>query len=526
MHTVLDYLEQSARRLPEKTAFADPDRSVTFGQLLYDARIIAAATARLVPPTEPVPVYMDKSVEAVQAFMGVAMAGCCYAMMDRRQPSKRQEQILNTLSSSVLLTVRACEEEVRQLPFTGTVLYLEDLLSGNSYVIDHLSEEIRSGKICPDENLSEEDCLLLQKRRRQMLDTDPLYINFTSGSTGTPKGVVVGHRSVMDFIDTFSDLFDIQETDVIGNQAPFDFDVSVKDLYTTLRQGATMQIIPTKYFSIPKQLLDFLEERQVTTLIWAVSALCLVSQLHGFTYKIPSKIRQVIFSGEVMPVRQLNIWREAMPQARFINVYGPTEITCNCTYYIVDRAFSPGDTLPMGKAFPNERVFLLDESNRQVLPEMTGREGEICVAGSALALGYYNDPVLTEKVFVQNPLHKRYRDPVYKTGDLAFYNEKKELIFIGRRDLQIKHMGHRIELGEIEKAMDSIPEAERVCVLFAKQRITACYTGNIEKKELVQKLNRLLPAFMVPSRFIQMEELPLTKNGKIDRQRLLQQLSS
>lgn len=500
--TVLHYLERSAERLPEKTAFADTDKEIAYGQLLEQARRLGSALALLAAPTQPVPVYMEKSVDAVTAFMGIIAAGCCYVMLDRRQPAARQEQILGTLETDVLLTTRQYLQEAEELPFKGKLLVLEDLLCRPA------------------------DEALLQARREQALDTDPLYINFTSGSTGIPKGVVVGHRSVMDFIDNFAELFEIREDDVIGNQAPFDFDVSVKDIYSTLRQGATMQIIPTRYFSIPRDLLDFLEERGVTTLIWAVSALCLVSQLHGFTYRVPSRIRQVIFSGEVMPVKQLNIWREALPDVRYVNVYGPTEITCNCTYYIVDRHFEPGETLPMGRAFPNERVFLLDEEDHLVTGDMPGKEGEICVGGSALALGYYRRPDLTEKVFVQNPLHDRYTDRIYRTGDLAYYDEKGELYFRGRRDLQIKHMGHRIELGEVEKALDALPEIKRACCLFVKNRITACYTGTIEKKELAAELGKTLPPYMIPGRFVHLDSLPVTRNGKIDRRALENELGA
>lgn len=179
----------------------------------------------------------------------------------------------------------------------------------------------------------EVDSTLLARRRADAIDIDPLYINFTSGSTGTPKGVAVCHRSVIDFIGSFTSIFGITQDDVLANQAPFDFDVSVKDVYGGLATGATVQMIPREFFSVPVNLMDFLVEREVTVCTWAVSAMCFVSMMGGFDYRVPTTIREVIFSGEPMPPKQLAVWRAALPDATFVNVYGPTEVTCNCTYH-------------------------------------------------------------------------------------------------------------------------------------------------------------------------------------------------
>ena len=181
--------------------------------------------------------------------------------------------------------------------------------------------------------------------RKACTADDLLYGIFTSGSTGVPKGIVVSHKSVINFITHFIHTFQFAETDVIGNQAPFDFDVSVKDIYTCLMTGATLVIIPTKLFSVPPVLLDYLCNKHVNTLIWAVSALTLISALHGLKYRIPIEVKRVMFSGEVMPVKQLRQWQLALPEAEFVNLYGPSEITCNCTYYRVKRIFEDDEIL-------------------------------------------------------------------------------------------------------------------------------------------------------------------------------------
>lgn len=496
MTNILDYLEQSAKKVPDKTAFADPEKEYTYSQLKIAARKAGTKIAEYAVPESPVPVFADKSADAVAAFMGIVYAGCCYSMIEPKQPASRIHQILEVLDAKVLVADETFSQELAEAGFTGKVLWYQELFEGQA-----------------DEEK-------LKKVRDGHIDTRPLYINFTSGSTGVPKGVVVSHRSVIDFIGQFTELFHITEDDVIGNQAPFDFDVSVKDIYSTLYTGATMQIIPKKYFSFPTKLLDYLCEREVTTLIWAVSALCILTKLKAFSYKVPEKVNKVIFSGEVMPVKHLNLWREQLPDAMYVNVYGPTEITCNCTYYIVDREFTPEETIPVGRPFPNEKVILLDEENELVTEP--GKNGEICVSGTALSLGYYRSFGQTKKAFVQNPLNDRYIEMIYRTGDLGYYGEDGLLYFRGRKDFQIKHMGHRIELGEIEMAMDRIEEISRVCCIFDEKRnkIIAFYEGGIEKTNIVRILGQSLPSFMIPNIFCQVENMPLTDHGKIDRKAL------
>lgn len=499
MINILEALEQTAKNYPDKIAFADENSSCTYRQLVERAKCLGTAFAEQGKRKCPIPVFMEKGVDTIAVFMGTVYAGNFYVLIDIKQPKNRIEQILNVLECDYVLTSEQYMPEWERLEIPAEILKLEEL------------EENRL-----DENILEEIA-------KQRLDIDPLYGIFTSGSTGVPKGVVVSHRSVIDFISCFTEIFQITERDVIGNQAPWDFDVSVKDIYSAIFTGATVQIIPRRMFSFPIQLLDFLMEREVTTLIWAVSALCIITTLKGFEYRIPEKIQKVMFSGESMPIKHLNLWKKYLPNATYVNLYGPTEITCNCTYYIVDREFETGETLPIGQAFPNEHVFLLTEDNHEVIiPE---EAGEICVSGTALALGYYNNPEQTARVFVQNPLNKKYPEVIYRTGDLGWYDADGNLYFKCRKDFQIKHMGHRIELGEIEAVMNAVNEISRCCCLFdeKKNKIVAFYEGEIVKRELKKKMGEKLPMFMLPNVFFAVESLPLTKNGKIDRKSLLRE---
>lgn len=498
---ILDILEEMSIKNSDKIVFEDENVSVNYKTFVEKSRALGMGLLKYFEIESPVAIFMEKSVLTLEVMFGAVYAGCFYSIIDVHHPLKRITDILETLKTDVMVTTLEYVEILNKLGYKGKIILVEEIASG--VVIDNDR---------------------LQNIRKRQKGRFPLYCNFTSGSTGVPKGVLVGHESVIDFISNFINIFEISSNDIIGNQAPFDFDVSVKDIYSTIFAGAKMVIIPKRKFSFPMELIDYLCEREVTTLIWAVSALCIISTLNGFTYKVMDKVNKVIFSGEVMPVKHLNVWRHYIPDAVYANVYGPTEITCNCTYYKIDKnEFKDNaEKIPIGKAFPNEDVFLLNEKDELI--SKAGVSGEICVSGKCLALGYYNNDEQTKRVFVKSA--KNCEKLMYRTGDLASYDDEENLVYIGRKDFQIKHMGHRIELGEIELAMESIENVDRACVIFNQEMncIAAFYSGDIEKREIKKELRESLPVFMIPTKFQSIEKFPLNKNGKIDRKELMEHL--
>ena len=499
MKSVTEYLDHSAALYPDKTAIVDQYQSITFQGLREEALHIASYIIHHFQLWHrPICFYLDKSASCISAMMGIAYSGNFYTPIDTKMPQARIQKILETFESPVILTDKAHLGKVKA--FTENVFCLEDALHESckeSEVYDKIDK---------------------------IIDTDVLYVLFTSGSTGTPKGVIIGHRSVIDYINWVTETFQIDEKTAFGNQAPFYFDNSILDIYSMLKTGATMYIIPQMYFAFPIKLLEYMQKNLINTIFWVPSALCLVANLKALPKRHVDSLKKVLFCGEVMPNKQLNQWRREYPDALYGNLYGPTEITDVCAAYIVDREFRDDEALPMGEACRNTEIFLLDENDQLVdVPE---KEGELCVRGTCLAYGYYNNPAKTKAAFVQNPLNHCYPEMIYRTGDLVKYNNRGELVYICRKDYQIKLMGHRIELGEIETAASSVAGVSQNCCVFddQHQKIIMFYTGSVEEKELSAALKGMIPDYMIPSKFIRLKIMPLNLNGKMDRVLLKQKL--
>ena len=492
MNNILKYLESSYSTYPDREAVLDDQKKYTYREYYHLTRRIGSGLCAYVGQRQPVGVYMEKCADAVAVFMGAVWAGGFYSCLNTELPGSRLEQIVSVLSPSLIVTQQALLEKAQALFPAQRIVTFEDL------------------------ERSSEDPEALAERQARACDTDVLYVNFTSGSTGVPKGVLVSHRSVINFTEWWCETFEFDENEVFANQTPFYFDASVKDIYATLRCGATMHIVPRKFFSLPKKLVHFLNEKRITCIDWVPSALCMIVNFRALDKEKPESLKKVMFLGEVMPTKQFNMWRRALPEVKYANLYGPTEATGDCTYYKIEREFEDTEPIPIGFACSNTEVMLLDGDT---LVTEQDTVGEICVRGCSLAHGYFNNPEKTNEAFVRNPLQKNYYERIYRTGDLGKYNAYGEIVFLARKDSQIKHMGHRIELGEIETALSAVPGIRRGCCLYEHktQKIVAIYEGELEPKALTEQLKGKLPAYMIPNRYEVLAEMPINLNGKIDR---------
>ncbi len=494
---ILEYLEHTVARVPDKVAFADETSALTFRETYDKARAVGSFLAGQGYYKQPIVVFMKKRPTTLVTFFGIMYAGNYYVPLDDEMPRHRIGLILQTLDPQAMICDADTLELVKDFDFTGkTYLYSE---------------------VCT----APVDETALASIRERQIDTDPIYIVFTSGSTGIPKGVIACHRSVIDYVEHLCQVMKFNEDTVFGNQTPLYFDAYLKEVIPTLKYGATTILIPKQLFMFPVKLVEFLNAHRINTLCWVVSALTMISSFRTFEKVKPAYLHTIAFASEVFPIKQFNLWRAALPQARFINLYGPTETTGICCYYEVDREFGLDETLPIGRPFRNTEVILLDE-NGQVPPQ--GQQGEICIRGTRLTLGYYCNPEKTAEAFVQNPLNKLYPELIYRTGDLGRLNTRGELEFAGRKDFQIKHMGHRIELGEIEVITNMHGDVKSACCVFdnVKKKIILYYVGELTPGEMSTYIKEKLPRYMVPNVIRQLDAMPLTPNGKIDRNLLKQ----
>lgn len=502
---VLQYGESGAfANCPDAAAVEFRDQSVSFGQLQQLSLRVAAAICRRSPATNtPVCVYLPRSIETIAANLGILASRNCYSNLDVRSPANRTQVILTNLAPCLIITSKNSASQLNSLQITDSqLLFIED---------------------CVELDLSPADLSEIHRRRSAALDVDPACIINTSGSTGVPKSVVMNHRNIIDFIDWTLEEFQFSHTDRFACLSPLHFDIYTLELYTSLASGATLCLIPDTLAAFPAKLVEFLHHQRISFLFWVPSVMVAIANL-GLLEKFPLQaLNRVFFAGEVFPTRQYNIWKQNLPNTEFVNLYGPIEITVDCTFFRINRQLSDDEPIPIGFPCKNTEILILNEHN---LPVSVGELGELCVKGSSLAMGYWNDPQRTAQSFTQNPLHNHYPEIIYRTGDVASINQRGEILFHGRRDYQIKHSGYRIELGEIENAATATGLTQQACAIYdpTRSEIVLYYSNPtpVDPNTLRTNLLAAIPKYMLPNSFHFLPELPRNPNGKIDRLQLQQ----
>ncbi len=490
---VLTYLETAVAHYPDKTSVSYRNDSYTYRDLLSISKKIGAHIRQTNLTGSPIAVFAHHSIETIACFMGVLYSGNYYVPIDPTMPIDKMKAIFDDAQFTIALGLNSDQPLSEALSFNGVFIS-------------------PSSPANPFENIE----------IPQIDEDTPIYMVYTSGSTGRPKGVLKSHKAVISYIEAYCSTFSFSNDEVIGNQTPFYFDASAKDIYLMLKLGCTMEILPSTLFSLPPELIDYLNLKKVTFASWVPTAISIVAQLNPFSMVKPEFLKKVFFVGEVMPMKHLNKWRSALPNIQYVNLYGSSEIAGICCYHEVQGDYADDSILPMGKALSNTKIYLLDGD--QVITE-SNHLGELYLVSDALALEYYHDPEKTQNAFLSRDFGNGLVR-CFKTGDLAQYDENGNLLFASRTDSQIKHMGHRIELGEIEAVANALPQIDRCCCLYqaVKKKIILFCQLSPETEATGQEIRSILRTklsdYMLPAKVNIVDKLPLNQNGKIDRQKL------
>lgn len=498
---LIEYFVETVGRFGERVAIVDGERRVTFNEL----ELLARRTAGVINTyadceNRPIAVFMPKSVEALQADLAITYSGNAYMNLDVKNPAERLGNIFALVKPAAVVTNNKFKAIIEPI----AAAYGAGVLN-----VDEITDKVPTP--------SQEELL---GRISNLIDTDPYCIINTSGSTGTPKGVVLNHKSFIDFMAQTFDEYRFSENDIIGSLSPVVFDIWSYEMCLLIGKGASIVVIPDTWSAFPVKILQWMQEQKVSYIFWVPTIMVNIANM-GLLQQVPlPDLRLCWFAGEVFPTKQFNIWRHSLPQTTFANFYGPIEITLDCVYYTVEREIADDEPIPIGKPFRNTDILILDENNQNVTEH--NKEGELCIRGTSLAMGYYNNPEKTAAAFVQNPLNHSYPEIIYRTGDLVFINDRGEIVFKGRKDSLIKHMGYRIELGEIEHVIiNTLKLVKNGCVVYNHQRkeITLYYEAEQEltAADFRKSIGNTLPKYMIPVVYHHLPELKRNTNGKIDR---------
>lgn len=504
---VQQYFSASAAKFPDKPGVCCEDDSLTFRQVedftnAFARELMAAGVQR----GQFVPFFMKKSVRSILSILSILKTDCAYVPIDGKSPAQRLQSILATTQARVV-------------------------------IVDNDSAPLFNELVPADKrprvlNISEFKPVNTAPVECKNISIDIAYVLFTSGSTGIPKGVMIPHKAIIDYIEWCVETYALTDRDVVSNHAPLYFDNSTFDLYCAFKTGATLHLAHEELNVVLPRLAKWIAEREITTFFCVPSVLTLLLRSKRIKADSFPKLRHVIAAGEVLPRDILAEWMELYPYIQFTNMYGPTEITVDCSYHVISQ--KPGKdvlSIPIGKARTNMELLVRLENGE--LSQATGAQGELLVRGTSVAYGYLGDAERTAKAFIQNPLNKVFYDPLYCTGDLVRIDDNGDFLFLGRADDQIKYLGYRIELGEIEASLVGIEGVHEGVVVFnnssneAERELGALVSlhNGFDAEALREALTKRLPGYMVPTRIkITTEDFPRTPNGKYDRKQTLKRV--
>lgn len=512
-----DWVTAAAQRRPDARAIVSEDATMTYREIDdYSSRLARLLWERGCRRGDRVAVLMPTSARAVASLVGVLKAGCAYVPIDPTGGMVRAADMLRQCDPTVVLA-GGCDPAV--------IMDLE----GRRALCHALVGWMGPGAPPKRANFTLGD-VSSTFPEVPTIECDPddlAYILFTSGTTGSPKGVPISHASVRSLIEWAVDEFELGPEDRLSGHSAMTYDLSTFDIYATFAAGAELHHVPEAARSTPRGVADFIEERRLTLWFSVPSQLSHVARVDGLVSADLSSLRHVAWCGDVLPTPSLLYWKERLPGVSFTNLYGPTETTVASSYYRVPDDFDdPYADIPIGVACRGEELLVLDENLRPVLD---GEVGDLFIRGVGLSPGYWRDPERSRAAFLPDPDSTDGSGRIYRTGDRARRSPDGVVHFLGRADFQIRTSGYRVELAEVENAVLQLGEISACAVVpvtasDSSGSLVACaYVPSNGKhllgRELERRLEDTLPTYMVPARWLVLDELPVDGRGKIDRRR-------
>lgn len=520
------YLEKSAQKWPEKVAVRCRKETITFAALNKRADRIANML-RSYPGLicDNIGLYVNKSISAVAAIFGILKSGAAYVPLDTESPAERIAYICSDCQLRAIVTDRP------NLPklIRNRHLLQRDLLI---LVVENDGQKPETGPLPVEWTFIEETGSGAVDRRclpdSGIQAEDRAYILYTSGSTGRPKGVMLSHRNATVFVDWSQACLNITQKDVLSSHAPFHFDLSIFDLYVAVKTGATLCLIPPGLGYFPDAMVAFIHQHKIT--VWYSVPSVLINFLsvpNGLKDKLAS-LKTLIYAGEVFNFSLLNQLRPFLTDCDIYNLYGPTE-TNVITYYKIakeDRA-QLCENVPIGRPCPYAAIRVVDEDGQ---PVRAGETGQLIVNGDSLMKGYRGDPDKTRSRMCSF-VDKGRSEMFYATGDLVYEKPDGNIVYVNRKDHMVKTRGFRVELGEIEAALYQQGVVRKAAVVAVPDekighRLFAFVELNrkepIPEDDLEDNYHRKIPTYMIPEKTFQLETMPQTSTGKIDRRQLVQ----
>jgi amino acid adenylation domain-containing protein len=508
---LLDDFDRWVKARPEAVAIRDAGRSVRYDQLQAMAHTVASVLSQHgVRVGDRVALYLPKSVTTIASVLGVLYAGAAYVPLDPRTPCPRVAQIIDACAPRALF---------------GHSSLIEQLAAFDPHLLDAVEALFVDAPSLDRSIVLDPDATTTQRGDWPQPEPDgAAYLLYTSGSTGAPKGVVVSQQAARGFVDWARRTFAVASGDRLANFAPLSFDLSVFDVFCALSSGASVDLVAPELLLRPEKLVQRLLAWRTTTIYAVPSTITWLEREGNLANANLKDLRRVLYAGEPFAIAPLVAAMQAVPQARFYNLFGPTE-TNVCTYHPIDGIPSLSEKeVPIGMGCDHLTVELLDEAAN---PIPLGEEGELCVAGPSVMTEYFRDARATRDAFHPQELFVDGRRR-YRTGDRAVADQSGRFWFRGRRDRLIKRRGYRIELGDIEAALLRHPRIREAAVVAesdgTETRIRAFVAlaagSSLTSLILRAHCGSLLPSYMVPDSLEILAVLPRTLTGKIDMQLL------